>query len=540
MTARVQPWLPQIVLVWLAGVMVVAVRPMFSWYTVRRLRRVGISSVGGGVQGVLQRTAARLRLARTVQVLASTLVQTPVVLGYFRPVVLLPVCVLAGLSAAQLESILAHELAHIRRHDYLVNVLQTLVETLFFYHPAVWWLSRQIRNERENCCDDVAMAAVGSRAEYGRALLAIEELRAASTALSLAARGGSLLARIRRIAGCEPAPRVVGGGSVLGAVLASMAVLGVLQFALAAPPQVKADPPKSQIVAETDKTPAKPAENEPPTEKAVESVPKTKTMRVQVVDEAKKPVSDVSVHASIWTDEKGWKANRDYRTDAQGYTVVELPRTCELVRLFVSKDAYVPLFKGWEKEWLTAGNRLPDEHTFTMRKGTIIGGVVKNDAGQPIAGVKVEVDCHGGNCLDSLAYGDDARITDAQGRWTLDNVPEGDKIKLSLRLNHPDYISDRYSGGLQQEQDVTLASLRAQTATIVMHQGISVTGTVTGADGKPVADAVVAWSDDPYFRASGVVGRLEVLTDARGNYRLPSLPAGPTTVTVMAVGWCRT
>ena len=102
--------------------------------------------------------------------------------------VLLPLCVVTGLPAVQLELILAHELAHIRRHDYLVNLLQTLVETLFFYHPAVWWLSRQIRNERENCCDDVAMATVGSRADYGRALLAIEELRATSTALSLAAR----------------------------------------------------------------------------------------------------------------------------------------------------------------------------------------------------------------------------------------------------------------------------------------------------------------------------------------------------------------
>ena len=133
------------------------------------------------MHSVLERMAKRLGLARAVEVLQSTLVKTPVVVGYFRPAILLPLCVVTGLPEAQLELILAHELAHIRRHDYLVNLLQTLVETLFFYHPAVWWLSRQIRNERENCCDDVAMAAVGSRADYGRALLAIEELRATST-----------------------------------------------------------------------------------------------------------------------------------------------------------------------------------------------------------------------------------------------------------------------------------------------------------------------------------------------------------------------
>ena len=221
----VRPWLAEIVAVWLMGVVLLAIRPMLGWYTMRKLRRAGVSSVGNAVQSVMERVAARLRLARPVAVLQSTLVQTPIVLGYFRPAILLPVCVLSGLSPAQLESILAHELAHIRRHDYLVNVLQTVVETLFFYHPAVWWLSRQIRNERENCCDDVAMAALGSRADYGRALLAIEELRAAPAGLSLAVGGGSLLVRIRRIAGCEPAPSLVAGGSVLGVVLVSLVLV---------------------------------------------------------------------------------------------------------------------------------------------------------------------------------------------------------------------------------------------------------------------------------------------------------------------------
>jgi beta-lactamase regulating signal transducer with metallopeptidase domain len=230
---RVHPWLAQIVLVWLAGVMVVAVRPMLSWHTVRRLKRAGVSPVAGVVQSVLQRTAARLRLTRAVQVLESTLVHTPVVLGYFRPVILLPMCLLTDLPGAQLESILAHELAHIRRHDYLVNLLQAVVETLFFYHPAVWWLSRQIRNERENCCDDVAMATVGNRADYGRALLAIEELRARSTALSVAARGGSLLARIRRIAGHESAPSFAASGSILGLVLASIVIFGAATWGAA-------------------------------------------------------------------------------------------------------------------------------------------------------------------------------------------------------------------------------------------------------------------------------------------------------------------
>ena len=120
------------------------------------------------------------------------------------------------------------ELAHIRRHDYLVNLLQTLVETVFFYHPAVWWLSRQIRNERENCCDDLAVGVVGSGVDYGRALLAVAELHRPSTALVLGVRGGSLLGRVRRILGREPSHHVLGGGMLVGVGLIVAAMLVVL------------------------------------------------------------------------------------------------------------------------------------------------------------------------------------------------------------------------------------------------------------------------------------------------------------------------
>jgi beta-lactamase regulating signal transducer with metallopeptidase domain/Leucine-rich repeat (LRR) protein len=237
---RIRPWLPEIVLLWFGGVFFASMRPLLSWRTMRRLRRTGVSAVGEAIEVAVTRIALRLKIARSVEVLQSALVQTPLVLGYFRPVILLPVCVLSGLSPLQLESILAHELAHIRRHDYLVNLLQTLVETLFFYHPAVWWLSRQIRNERENCCDDVAMSLSTSRAEYGRALLAIEELRAAPTALSLAARGGSLLSRIRRIAGHDAAPSFAASGSILGAVLASLVIFAAATWGAAPKAQTPA------------------------------------------------------------------------------------------------------------------------------------------------------------------------------------------------------------------------------------------------------------------------------------------------------------
>ncbi len=149
-------------------------------------------------------------------------------IGWLRPVILLPTSVLTGLSADQMQALLAHELAHVCRNDYLVNLLQTLVETLLFYHPAVWWLSRQIRQERENCCDDLAAAVCPSRIAYARALLAMEELRAEDARLALTARGGLLWPRVRRLLGLpEPRPRCPGARS-LAAVLAVAAILAAL------------------------------------------------------------------------------------------------------------------------------------------------------------------------------------------------------------------------------------------------------------------------------------------------------------------------
>lgn len=214
MSEFLRPWLSAIFGVWCAGVLLFSIRPAWSWCVVRRLRSVGVSPVAEAVQQAFERMCARLEIARPVRVLQSTLVATPVVVGCFRSVILLPGSFIAGVPMSQLEAIIAHELAHVRRYDYLVNLLQTLVETLFFYHPAVWWLSRCLRAERENCCDDLAVSVLGNRVEYGRALLAVEEFRGGiSSSLALGARSGSLLARVKRLLAAPPhdTPRTAAG-----------------------------------------------------------------------------------------------------------------------------------------------------------------------------------------------------------------------------------------------------------------------------------------------------------------------------------------
>jgi ankyrin repeat protein len=131
--------------------------------------------------------------------LESALVEVPTLIGWLRPTILVPASVFIGLTPDQLEAILAHELAHVRRYDYLVNLFQTLIETILFYHPAVWWISRKLREERENCCDDIALEVMQDRLVYASALAQLEAGR--GMPLALTASGGSLLHRIRRIAG---------------------------------------------------------------------------------------------------------------------------------------------------------------------------------------------------------------------------------------------------------------------------------------------------------------------------------------------------
>jgi hypothetical protein len=151
--------------------------------------------------------ARKLSVSGPVKVLESSLVSVPTAVGWLRPAILLPASAFTGLTPQQLEAVLAHELAHVRRHDYLVNVLQTGVETLLFYHPAVWWVSRQIRAEREHVCDDMAVRVTGDAMTYARALTRIERLRTTAPRLAMAADGGSLRFRVSRLVEGPPNPR---------------------------------------------------------------------------------------------------------------------------------------------------------------------------------------------------------------------------------------------------------------------------------------------------------------------------------------------
>jgi ankyrin repeat protein/beta-lactamase regulating signal transducer with metallopeptidase domain len=205
--AGAEVWTQRIVFVWVVGVIVLLTRLAGGWVLSRRLLRSAAATVTPVVVEALERARKGLNFHGKVRLLSGEHIESPVVIGWVRPAILLPLSALTGLSADHLLAILAHELAHIRRHDFLVNGVQRAVECVLFYHPAVWWISSRMRVERERCCDDLAVRVCGDRMVYVRALVALENARAAVPILALPTAGAGVADRVRRILGIRGANR---------------------------------------------------------------------------------------------------------------------------------------------------------------------------------------------------------------------------------------------------------------------------------------------------------------------------------------------
>lgn len=190
--------LPWLALAWSAGVLLLSLRAWRQWRGLKALVRM--ATLIPEWQHQVAAMAARFGLRRRVTVLCSKVIATPAVVGWVRPVILLPLAVVCNFPATQIELILAHELAHLRRWDPLANLFQVVLETLCFYHPVVHWISRDVRNEREICCDELALSVSGgSRRAFVTALAELGELRERHGSLLLAASGGVLLDRVQHM-----------------------------------------------------------------------------------------------------------------------------------------------------------------------------------------------------------------------------------------------------------------------------------------------------------------------------------------------------
>jgi beta-lactamase regulating signal transducer with metallopeptidase domain len=245
-------WLVEI---WFVGVMLFGLRSAGGMLVVERLRRAESKPVSDDLLELCLTLQDKMGLHRLVLFCESVRLEAPAVVGWLRPAVMLPVSALTGLSEAQLSSVIAHELAHIKRFDALVNLFQVAVETLLFYHPAVWWLNKRIREERENCCDDMAVAVCGSPLTYAHALARMAE-SGASPRFIMAANSRPLTARIARLLGMGKGSAAIRGADLsLGllclsaALIAGAAFVGVARNVHAQTPVQEATNPNQSATA---------------------------------------------------------------------------------------------------------------------------------------------------------------------------------------------------------------------------------------------------------------------------------------------------
>ena len=209
---------------WLAGVFVFALRIAFGLLVIEHLRRRNLIALPDALIDRFRALQRRLGIRRNVRYAECHSLSVPAVIGFFRPIVLLPMRALTGLTPEQLEAVIAHELGHIKRFDVAVNFFQVIAESLFFFHPAVWWLNKRIRADREDCCDDVAIATCGGTVGYARALATMESWRAVPS-FAMAATGSPVTARVARLLGVSANKN---GGRTAGMVTASLVLAAAL------------------------------------------------------------------------------------------------------------------------------------------------------------------------------------------------------------------------------------------------------------------------------------------------------------------------
>jgi len=200
MEQQLHQLMPYLVGLWLLGVGLFSLRSLGGYWLTRRMLVRGGKTPGPAWQQTLNHLSQSMGLTRHVSLLVSTVCAVPLVIGHLKPVILMPIGILCSLSHSEVEAILLHELGHIKRNDYLLNLIQSLLETVFFYNPTVWWFSAQLRSERELCCDDMAVAISNDPMTFARALAHLQEVNMQVPFGAMAATGrGTLFSRIKRL-----------------------------------------------------------------------------------------------------------------------------------------------------------------------------------------------------------------------------------------------------------------------------------------------------------------------------------------------------
>jgi len=195
--------IPVIVTLYLLGILFFALKLTGGFLYSQRIKHYRTNTAEDIYTKIVYRFSKQLNIKQKVKLLESALVKVPVTIGYLKPVILFPIGLLNGMTYTQVEAIIVHELAHIKRADYLINIFQSIIEVIFFYHPAVWWISSRIRDERENICDDISLQAIQHPSELAKALLCLNQYQSGRYSLAMSALGNNnhLIRRIKRMTG---------------------------------------------------------------------------------------------------------------------------------------------------------------------------------------------------------------------------------------------------------------------------------------------------------------------------------------------------
>lgn len=514
---------------WFGGLALLAFRLSLGQFRIRQM--VGRARrPRQWVRDECARVTLALGSRRVVEALQSSQIEAPLLCGLFRPRLLLPDRMCERSYAHDLPAIFAHELTHVRCHDLPWNTGLHLVSIVLWFHPLIWRLRQAHLDACELVCDAVSASFVGDVTDYCRTLARVAiETAASLPAAGIAMARTSLIHRrlnaLKRKVFHLPLRR----RSVLGfstAAFLAVVVLGALQLALSSPLPAEAVAVAGEDAGKTPKTEVTSAEKEESDGAAVpttpaDAPPQTGLLQVRVVDEAGRPLGGTKLKAAFL----GHKA--DYTADAEGKATVVAPvPNGQFLSLIAYPEGYPPVRKWWRND--AGSDLIHEEFTFAFEQGRTIGGVVRNEQGKPIPGVKVRLSISSGKYERAgmcLALWDSVFLTDAQGRWRLDHVPRQTN-SIAIGLEHPDYIS---AAGPVQLSGTQQRQIEDRTAVMVMKEGIPVTGTVTGPDGKPVAGATVLlgeWYSPDRLRAS---------TDQQGRYRF-ALEPGATVLTVACPG----
>jgi beta-lactamase regulating signal transducer with metallopeptidase domain len=499
-------WAQRVLLAWCAGVVVFATRLIVGWRLSWRLVKSAEEILVPGVAKIFESVRERLGLRRSIRLLVHARLDSPVVVGWLRPVVLLPIALISGFTTEQLSAILAHELAHIRRHDFVVNILQRCVESILFYHPAVWWLTKRIRAEREHCCDDIAIRLCGSRRIYAEALIEMERARCPRPIVAVAAADGIVLQRFRRVLGMSSS--VVDWQSAVGTLifLGAWVIVGMWQSSstLEATPAAAAQPAAvPAIILPSPTAPAAVAES-------VNAIAAILTAQ-PVVEPAQTAQAAQAVQANA---PLGAAKGTIQGVITRAGTSEPIPGAyVGIVNAPFDPDALSTLLKFWAQRGVTMNPQEPgqsDEKYFqNLMDAIAVRGLSASLPENQMAIMQFRE-------ANTERY---SAMADANGRFTIRDVAPG---QYTLEADQQGFFD---IPGRQASANVEAG--KSASVSVPLLEGATITGRIKNAAGRMMTNANVTAYQITYLNGKIIPqARSSQTADDRGEYRMFWLPPG--------------